>query len=129
MQFHFPTNYIYIYIYTHTAEEKYLRTALVEIYTWEFPWLASVKVDLSNADAAERAVVDLGSQIKGYELLIRRMEPEPWLKTLFVYILPTHQRTRNFVHSHSQHYKFSKPNILLIKLKQQTALDVLSSLK
>ena len=72
------------------------------VQTWELPGLASVEVDLGDVDAAESAIVDLGSKVKGDELLISWVEPETRWKTLLVHLFPPQQLT-HFFHQ-TQHF-------------------------
>jgi hypothetical protein len=50
--------------------------------TWEVPWLALVEVDVGDGARGEGEVGHLAGEVVGDELLVRRVEPEPWREPL-----------------------------------------------
>jgi hypothetical protein len=52
------------------------------VLTWEVPWLALVEVDVGDGARGEAQVGDLAGEVVGDELLVRRVEAEPWRQPL-----------------------------------------------
>ena len=48
------------------------------IRTRQFPWLCPIKVNLPHGSAGEAPLLHFGCEVEGDDLLITRVEAEPW---------------------------------------------------